>query len=248
MFKDRTGEKHITNQGYLIKIIEYVGCNNCTIQFENGLILKNQYYDSIKKGQVENPYHPSIFGIGHLGEGMYSQPRRDGVEAIYKIWCGILNRCYGAKFHSKHTYEDVVLCKDWCNFPNFTKWYEENFRPEIMEGWHLDKDILIKGNKVYSPENCTFVPKEINGLFVKHNKLRGKYPIGVHKQRDRFVSQISIKRVIKHLGYFDTPEEAFQAYKTAKEAYIKEMANKWRGQITEQCYQAMYNYKVEITD
>ena len=37
-------------------------------------------------------------------------------------------------------------------------------------------------------------------------------------------------------------------HKTAKEAYIKEVADKWRGQITEQVYEAMYNYKVEIDD
>ncbi len=51
-----------------------------------------------------------------------------------------------------------------------------------------------------------------------------------------------------HLGSFSTPEEAFEAYKTAKEEYIKEVADKWRGQITEQVYHAMYNYKVEIID
>ena len=247
MLKDRTGEKHITNQGYSIKIIEYISCNNCTIQFEDGLVLKNQYYDSIKKGQVENPYHPSIFGVGYLGEGMYSQPRRDGVEAIYKTWCGILNRCYGAKFHSKHTYENVVLCKDWCNFPNFVRWYIKSYNSETMRGWHLDKDILVKGNKVYSPETCCFVPSEVNNLIIFSNSARGEYPVGVtfHERLKKYAANISLGGVQKHLGYFDEVSEAFNSYKIAKERYIKFVAEKYFGKIGENVYQKLINYSID---
>ena len=114
-----------------------------------------------------------------------------------------------------------------------------------MEGWHLDKDIICKECKIYSPETCAFVPADVNSLFIKNDIKRGIYPISVRKTKSqRFTSRLNGK----HLGTFDTPEEAFQAYKTAKEEYIKEVANKWKDLISDQVYQAMYNYQVEITD
>ena len=118
-----------------------------------------------------------------------------------------------------------------------------------MQGWELDKDILIKGNKVYSPETCCFVPQEINCLFTNCKSVRGKYPIGVTKTvNGKYKARINKNGDRIDLGLFDTPEEAFQVYKIAKELHIKEVADKWRGQITEPCYEAMYAYEVEITD
>ena len=115
----------------------------------------------------------------------------------------------------------------------------------------LDKDILIKGNKTYSPEACVFVPKKINSLFTKANNLRGDYPIGVSyfKESDKFKSQYKTmdgKEI--HLGLFDTPEEAFISYKNAKEKYIKQIAEEYKSKIPQKLYKAMINYEVEITD
>jgi len=114
--------------------------------------------------------------------------------------------------------------------------------------FHLDKDILVKGNKVYSPETCCFVPVEINILLIKNNSKRGNLPIGVSKNGNKFQATISKGVIREHLGTFEISEEAFEAYKIAKEVYIKELADKWRGQITEQTYQALINYKVKIND
>ena len=105
-----------------------------------------------------------------------------------------------------------------------------------MKGWCLDKDILVKGNKIYSPETCCFVPKGINLLFGKNNAKRGNYPIGVCKFKNKFQATINIKGKTISLGHFDTPEEAFEAYKTAKEAYIKEVADEWKDRIEEDVY------------
>ena len=117
-----------------------------------------------------------------------------------------------------------------------------------MQGWHLDKDILIKGNKIYSPETCCFVPQEVNILFIKNSKRREGLPIGVYKQKNSFVAHLSKGKEQIYLGSFSTIEECFQAYKIAKEEYIKEMADKWKPLIHLKVYEAMYNYKVEITD
>ena len=52
----------------------------------------------------------------------------------------------------------------------------------------------------------------------------------------------------EHLGCFKTELEAFNAYKVAKESFIKEQAEKWKGQIDDRAYEALINYQVEITD
>jgi hypothetical protein len=141
------------------------------------------------------------------------------------------------------------VCEEWYNYQVFAKWYEENWKPWMNSSWHIDKDILVKGNKIYSPETCCFVPVEINSLFTKNNKNRGDFPIGVTNQGKKFSARLSKSKKIRfNAGLFDTPEEAFQAYKIEKESYIKEVSNRWRSLISSKVYQAMYNYKVEITD
>lgn len=238
----RAGEKFITNEGYKIKIIEYFGWDNCTIQFEDGTVVKNRTYRNTVKGEISNPYHKSVWGVGYFGVGKYNS--RDNYKA-YKTWNSMLKRCYNKKEQEKcPTYIDCFVDETWHNFQNFAKWFEQNYK----SNFELDKDILLKKNKIYSPAMCCFIPHEINSLFIKSNSIRGKYAIGVHKIKSTFRAQINIKGKRTHLGCFATPEEAFQAYKIAKEHYIKEVADKWRGQITEECYKAMYNYQVGITD
>ena len=129
----------------------------------------------------------------------------------------------------------------------FKRWYESfNY-----QDYHLDKDILVKNNKVYSPDTCCLVPPEINMLFTKRQNDRGKQPIGVCyiKRSGKYSATIHKLRNV-HLGFFDTPEEAFQAYKSAKETYVKELATKYfqEGKITQRVYQALMEYQVEITD
>jgi hypothetical protein len=119
-----------------------------------------------------------------------------------------------------------------------------------VDGYCLDKDILVSNNKIYSPETCCFVPKEINTIINRQKRQRGSLPIGVTKNKNKYLSQISKhkKRII--LGYFDTPEDAFLAYKREKESYIKEVADDYynKGLITKRVHDALYNWTIEITD
>lgn len=248
---DRVGEKYITNEGYEVEIIEYFRCNNCTIIFnkkKNKLF--NKHYKHIKNGHIKNPFHPSVLGVGYLGEGLYTVLKNRVVCEKYIKWCSVLQRCYNEKtLENRPTYKDTIVCEEWHNFQNFAEWFEEDWKEWMDDKWELDKDILIKGNKIYSPETCCFVPVEINLVLTSSKAKRGELPIGVHKSKSgRYKSQIKSNGIVRYLGTFDTPEEAFQAYKTAKEQYIKEVADKWRGKITEQVYNTLINYKVEITD
>lgn len=245
-FKDRTGERNINNQGCWMEIIECNGDKDNTIRFDNGFIVYKREYRDFKKGVVKNLLYPSVCGIGYEGVGKYS--RKEHVDA-YIRWRNILIRVSSNEYHEKQpTYIGCSIFEEWLNFQNFAPWFYENFKYEYMKGWELDKDILIKGNKHYSPETCCFVPKEINSLFTKRQNHRGQYPIGVKKNCKKFSASCMIDNKDTPLGTRSTPEEAFYLYKPAKEKEIKRIADKWRGQITEKCYQAMYNYQVEITD
>ena len=116
----------------------------------------------------------------------------------------------------------------------------------------IDKDILIKNNKVYSPNNCLVVPENINTMFIKGASRRGQYPIGVSMTNNRLRARV--KKLIDgkckeiHIGYFDTEVQAFNAYKREKELHIKQIADDYKDKIPLELYNAMYSYIVEITD
>ena len=134
------------------------------------------------------------------------------------------------------------------------EWIENNYYEVPGERMHLDKDILCKGNKVYSRETCIFVPERINTLFVKKDNARGNDPIGVYQlPSGNYRAQCNNeygKSV--YLGVYSTEEEAFQVYKQYKEKIIKEVIDSYEGVIPEPFYSrlktAMYNYEVEIDD
>lgn len=174
-----------------------------------------------------------------------------GISAsIYKKWWGMKNRCSPVQWSTKYkTYKGCTFFQEWSDFKNFERWAmlpENGYR----EDYHLDKDILIKGNKVYSPETCCFVPQDINSLFTSCRKKRGLYPIGVTKSRNTYLVHLSCRGYQSCIGSYKTQEEAFLAYKDAKERYIKEIAETYfqEGKITKKVYDALMKYEVEITD
>jgi hypothetical protein len=196
---------------------------------------------------VKNPMKPIILGIGFFGIGKYdSKTIINGIN-IYKVWSHILYRCYDkSSYENKNSYINCTVDIIWHNFQNFVEWYITH---NIM-GFAIDKDILFKGNKIYGQNTCCFVLQEINNLFTSCEKKRGNYPIGVCKmtRRETFISRCMINNVYTFLGYFLTPEEAFQIYKITKENEIKRIADKWKDKLSDNVYQSMYNYQVEITD
>jgi hypothetical protein len=241
--KDRTGEVNINSSKKKIWVKEYLSSQNCTIEFENGYIIKNVSYDRFKRGSIVNPTFPSVFNLGYIGEGVHKSYK----NLAYSKWYSMMERSYSLKYQrTQPTHKGVSVYKDWHNYQNFVRWFND----EHIKNWHLDKDILVKENKIYSPENCCFVPQEINNLFTSRVTKRGDYPLGVNRDRDynSYRSTFTQNGRQTYLGSFKNPEDAFFAYKKAKEVHIKEVAEKWKGQIKDNVYQALLNYKIEITD
>ena len=259
MGKNRIGEQFKTNEGYEIVIVKYNGCKNVSVEFQDEYkaVVNNLIYSNIKKGEVKNPYHPSVYGIGYFGVGDYkSRDEQGNITKAYHDWIHMIKRGYDEELKNKYpTYKDVIVYKGWHNFQNFAEWWYNNYYEIEGEQMNLDKDILYKGNKIYSPDTCIFVPKRINTLFCKSDTSRGSLPIGVyyHKARGKYCSQCNIlvdnndtKR--KYLGIYNTPEQAFLVYKRFKEAYIKEVADKYKDIIPKELYDAMCNWIIEIDD
>lgn len=245
----RVGEKYVTTEGFEIEIIEYISCNDCTILFNKSETRFNLRYGHVKSGKVKNYIFPQIYGVGYIGYGKYNTYSKIGNVRIYNRWLHILKRCYDDKtLKRKPTYIGCTVDERWYNFQVFAEWFEENWESHMDSSWEIDKDWLFKGNKIYSPETCCFVPKEINTIITKRGANRGDLPIGVIKKINRYQALISINGEPKNLGSFLTIQEAFNAYKFAKETQIKELAYKYKGKISKKCYQAMHLYIVEITD
>ena len=163
----------------------------------------------------------------------------------------MLARCYSDVYKKKKpTYEGCEVSENFVYYEHFYEWCNKQIGFG-NEGWHLDKDLLVKGNKVYNESTCVFIPHEINSMLTKCTASRGEYLIGVcwNKKDKAFIARVcKNKGKREHLGFFKTEIEAFNAYKQAKEAFIKEQANKWKSQIDDRAYNALMNYTVEITD
>lgn len=243
----RLGEKHLTLEGYEAEIVGYEDSYNVDIKI-NDYIVTVQYGHLIR-GKVRNPYHPSLFSVGFIGIGKYKTSENNKHTKIYITWRNMLERGHSEEYNQKYpSYKDVTVCEEWHNFQNFAQWFEDNYNPEVMQGWHLDKDILVKGNKIYSPETCCFVPNEINSFFVRGKSRRGDCLIGVSKGYGKFIASCNVNKKVKNLGYFESEPEAFYVYKNFKENLSKKLAEKYKDQITKEVYSVLIDYKVEIDD
>lgn len=195
-----------------------------------------------------------VLGIGSNDRKYLT--KSDGSDTTeYAIWKCMLMRCTKV-WRSKHNTYTAADCSE--NFKSYTFFYEwcQNqigFGNKDKNGnsWQLDKDLLVKGNKLYSENNCVFIPHRINSLLTKRDSERGKFPVGVclDKNRNKFLAQCcssSGKRV--RLGGFDTCKDAFIAYKALKEQAVKDVANEYREQLDSRAYQALMQYEVNIDD
>lgn len=245
----RVGEKYLTNEGLWLEIIEYVNNRNCTIKFNDGYIEKNRQYVDIIKGQIKNPMYPSIYNKGFIGIGKFKVWENNKNTKVYDTWRSMFERSYSKNLHKKHpTYIGCSVVDEWYNFQNFGKWFDENYNSEIMQHWHLDKDILVKGNKIYSPDTCCFIPQELNTILLDNKINRGNLPIGVTKSKNKFIVRLKKYRSKVYLGTFINSIEAFETYKIAKESHVREVSEKWKSYISLKVYNKLIQYKTNMFD
>ena len=249
-YKDCVGKVCKSKSSGDFKVLKYSNAYNVDVQFLKTGYETVAHLGSIRKGEVKDRYLSSVYGVGILGTKYPS--RVNGVKTKeYVLWKSMLQRCYSdTSKKKKPTYEGCEVSDNFKSYEYFYEWCHKQIGFNNKD-WHLDKDLLIKGNKVYSESTCVFIPQEINSLLIKRESLRGEYPIGVywHNASKAFEARVSKNKGKQEcLGYFKTEIEAFNAYKIAKESFIKEQAEKWKSQIDPRAYNALINYTVNIDD
>lgn len=247
MILDRTGETREMNCGLEAQIVKYINNENIDVMFlKNKEIIKHVKYINFKKGAIKPKFYPMVYGVGYIGN---SKARDYDGKLIksYDIWTKILQRCYDEKSRWKYpNYSGCTVCNEWLNYTNFKKWYDDNYYEIKGQRMCVDKDILHKGNKIYSPEHCLIVPNNINVIFnVRKGNSSGFQGVSYIKNKNVYLARSPLgDGTQKCLGYFDNKEDAFESYRKAKEQFIKDMADKYVHEIPKKLYDAMYNYKI----
>lgn len=191
-----------------------------------------------------------VYGIGIFDKGKFFSKVGGKSTKEYSLWLTMLQRCYSSVYQKRRpSYSGCGVSENFKNFQWFAEWCNSQvgFR---AKGYQLDKDIIFKGNKIYSENTCFFVPSKLNSFLTKREADRGEFPIGVYRDRyGKFAAQISCGVGInKHLGYFSKSEDAFLAYKLCKESQAKQLAKEYEGLVHPKVIEALNNYVVEITD
>lgn len=234
----KVGDTFPTNQGSSVTITNIMSFNNITVVYND----KFRYNTTttlqhLNSGSLKNPYFPNILGMGYIGVGPYIASVNGKNTIQYDAWRNMLKRCYCTTYQSTQpTYIGCTVSSEWLNFQIFAHWYCNH--PNYGKGYHLDKDILVEGNKVYGPEFCVLVPEVINSLFRGQHirSTNSNLPTGVYKHYNKFQSEHNGV----HLGTFNTAAEAAEVYVQNKRNHILSLAEYYKCDLDADIYYALY--------
>lgn len=208
---------------------------------DTGFMVTGVQVGNVVRGNIKDILMRTVQGVGYLNTN-----EKVAKTDCYRYWHGMLERAYSEKYHAtRPTYKDVEVCRDWHDFTEFRKWFEANY----IKGYHLDKDILGNG-KLYSPENCCFVPIYINCMITDIPTKRGDCPRGVSKRKtkgtDNYNGLYNVAANGIYLGRYDCPNKAHEVYKEFKEFLVHEVAESYyeRGLISDRVRDGLYDWKV----
>lgn len=184
-----------------------------------------------------------VHGVG-INDLLGCYPIKFADCQFYKTWKKMLGRCYDPKYQAtRPTYRGCEVCEDWKYFSKFKAWMET----QDWKNNHLDKDLLLSGNKVYSPETCVFIPSAVNNLIVAPTRDGKTSPTGISFQQSsqKYIVSCAVDGKNKNLGRYKCPDEAFLVYKNFKESLVRNKAEEYKGVIDHRAYVAMLNFKVK---
>ena len=178
--------------------------------------------------------------------------RVDGVQVkSYGAWKNMLKRCYNFDFQKKYpTYIGCSTSDNFFNYSYFHEWCLDQVGYD-KKGYHLDKDILTKGNKVYSEDTCVFVPNSLNQFLVSRVNFRGDNPLGVvfSKKRNLYHARVNDGfGKLKHIGYFENKIDAFNAYSVEKRTIGLNLSKFYDGCVDSRVIEALKDVHVDIGD
>lgn len=145
---------------------------------------------------------------------------------FHTAWNSLRRRCLpgGAHQRNRPTYVGCTIDPAWWTLSDFKGWHNVSH----VSGWHLDKDLIVPGNKVYGPDTCAYVPLALNTLFTDHGAARGNCPQGVNQKHGKYQARLTVDGREKYLGCFATVVEAEDAYIAAKVTHVRSEAARYR--------------------
>lgn len=167
-----------------------------------------------------------VYGVGINDADYVVCPTINGKQVVcpfYSSWQSMLERCYSSKCLAKRpTYMGCSVCDEWLTFSNYKRWMET----QNWKGKEPDKDLLVRGNKVYSSETCVFLDQRTNKFILDSGAARGEHPIGVSLLRGKFQAQCKnpFTRKLEYLGLFLCPNQAHLAWKKCKHEFACQLA------------------------
>lgn len=172
------GVKHTMKNGSELIVTGYENAMRVSVEFLSTGYTTMAQASHIRIGSVVDKMAPTVYGVGFIGDGKF-KPSKNGRNTIaYDRWNNMLQRCYSDKYHkSRPTYMDCTVCDDWHNFQNFAEWFYSNY-PNDGESYQLDKDFIVKGNRIYSPETCCFLTQDENTSIAHERSYLFKSPEG----------------------------------------------------------------------
>ena len=247
------GQRYEMKQNGVLEIVEYRDAEHVVVKFIDTGFVTTCEFCQVKRGTVKDLLLPRVCVVGYIGDGPHTGYKKGTHEPewAYLKWSNMLERCYDPmNAQQAKDYKGVTVCKEWHNYQNFAQWAKQQVGYGNRD-WAMEKDLLVKGNRFYAPDKCCFLPQELNNQMLKSQAARGNYPIGVslNKPNGKFLAHCKQDGTTStHIGIYNTIDEAFNAYKVAKESRLKLLANKWKSQIDPRAYEALMCYQVEITD
>ena len=172
--------------------------------------------------------------------GLCDAPTRIGTNPQFKsynVWFSMLRRVHGVKeLVSAPTYLGCSVDKRWLKYSEFIRFHDKYY----VEGYALDKDILVPGKKKYGPDTCAYVPTAVNSLLTNRARFRGKYPLGITRVGNRLVVQIT-GRATRHVACFALNEvdAAVACYNQAKAEQVRAVARQYKEVIDKRGYKAL---------
>lgn len=235
------GVESVNNQGCKMKIIQYNKSDDILVQF-----LDEPYYtthaqmSAFKKGNIKNPFFPSVCGVGYYGEIKKINFSNPFEKYIYHVWAKMLQRCYCDEYMKRThrtSYLDCLVCDEWHNFTNFREWYLTNcYEINCDEILCLDKDILFPKNNIYAPNRCILIPNRINTFFVRMG-----YPRIIQPSKNRFQLFVSKHNHCTYEGSFKTIDEAENKYWKIKKQRLLDLCEEYKNYLPNDIYELLIN-------
>ena len=210
--------------GSFSKNIKHDGLLSFDLEPENDNIIKQDWFKTDTEllfKHHNDKFEKTVCGVGYNSKGKFKGCIGGVDTKSYTLWKSMLDRCYVSHTGKYTEYADVKVSEEWMDYQRFAEWFEHFY----VEGWHIDKDYIKDGNKLYSKDYCLFLPPYMNNI------IASMYGKGVHKRESgKYRASIREDGKLRHIGTFIDEEEAINAYKIEKEKLLKKLTKRFESE------------------